>query len=160
MESPAKPIEKERIVNDTKLRKGDFFEAFKHPFNFSLNVAFCSMLFTILVIGQIILAIGGSVLFSAAAVISMLTMLLTFSVMTKTTQNFRQEKAESGFAPRLSRFTFWEDFIHPFFLGLGVYLVSFGLFTGSLLIFYFWLVYSRILGVTLYKIMPGEIVRQ
>lgn len=128
MESSAKPIEKERIVNDTKLRKTDFFEAFKHPFRFSLNLAFCSMFFAILVIGQIILAIGGSILFSIAAVISMLTVMLTFSVMSKTIENFRQEKADAEFAPRLSRFTFWEDFIHPFFLGIGVYLVSFGLF--------------------------------
>ncbi len=134
METTAsKPIEKQRIVNDTKLRKDDFFEAFRHPFRFPLSFAFCAMLFAILVIGQIILAIGGSILFAVAALVSLLTIMLKFSVMAKTMENHRQEKSDAEFAPRISRFTLWEDFIQPFFVGLGVYLVSFGLFAAIVL---------------------------
>lgn len=128
METAAKLHENERIVTDTKLRKADFFEAFKNPFKFFPRLVFCSTFFAILVIGQIILAIGGSLLFSVAAMVSMLTTMLTFSVMAKTVENLRQEKIEAEFSPRLNRFTLWEDFIQPLFLGLGVYLVSFGLF--------------------------------
>lgn len=111
-----------------KLSKKDFFEAMLYPLRFPVALLVSAILLTVLTVGQTILAIGGINLFFAALGVSALTLLLIFSVLTKTVENSLHEKTQTGFMPRISRFTVWEDFVHPFFLGAGAFLATFGLF--------------------------------
>ena len=111
-----------------KLSTKDFTAALIYPLKFPVALLIGAFLLTILTFGQTVLAIGGINLFTVAAGVSALTLMLIFSVQTKTIENCMRGKTENGFLPGINRFTFWEDLIHPLFLGIGVFLASFGLF--------------------------------
>ncbi|HSK70106.1 MAG TPA: B-box zinc finger protein [Pyrinomonadaceae bacterium] len=118
---------------EIKLEAKDFLNALKFPFSFSLNLIVGAVLFTALMFGLIVAGLGGNSMIWAAVGFAFLVIMLKISVFSKTLENLSQSKIGVGFMPRLNRFTFWEDFIHPFATGLGVYLVSFGMFTAFLI---------------------------
>jgi hypothetical protein len=133
-----------------KLSKKDFFDAMIYPLKFPAAFIFGSVLLAVLTLGQMIWAIGGIDLFFAAVGVSAFMILLVFSVLTKTVENTLHDKTQAGFMPRVNRFTVWEDFVHPFFLGAGALLAAFGLFL-SLVVgagAYAWSQFSGDLGMT------------
>ncbi len=121
-------VAEETKAPDTKLRTADLLFAFRYPLRYPLTLALCAALCAALVAGQALLAVGGSILLAASSAITLLFLVLTFSVMFKTIENAVQNKPELNFLPPLNRYTFWEDYIHPVFTGAAVYLVSFFLF--------------------------------
>lgn len=126
----AEPKSNEEIehAKRTKLTKKDFADALLFPLKFPAAFFVGAVLLTILTLGQTILAVGGVNLFLVAVGISALSIMLIFAVLTKTVENCLREETQTGFMPRISRFTVWEDFIHPVFLGAGALLATFGLF--------------------------------
>jgi uncharacterized protein (DUF2062 family) len=110
------------------INKADVFKALSYPLKYPLSFLICAAIFSLLIAGQAILAIGGSFLFSLSALVAVGSVMLLFSTMFKVIENSLQHKPEMSFLPKFSRFTIWEDFVHPVFLGIGVYLVAFGLF--------------------------------
>jgi hypothetical protein len=57
-----------------------------------------------------------------------LVITLQFGEFSKTLENITQNDVHSSFIPHLNKYSVVEDFIHPFFMGFSVYLISFGLF--------------------------------
>lgn len=55
--------------------------------------------------------------------------MLTFSVLANTIENFSQCKTDKDFMPDFDDFSLWADVIQPFFLSIGVFIVSFGVMT-------------------------------
>lgn len=121
--------EKKDTKKEIKLEARDFLNALIYPFSFFLNLIFGALFFTILLLGLIVAGLGGNSLIWAAAGFAFLAVMIKLSVFSKTLENLSQKKTGSGFMPRLNRFTVWEDFIQPLFTGIGVYFVSFGLFS-------------------------------
>lgn len=124
------PAEENAKQSEPKLRASDFIESFRHPLRFPLSLTICAVFFAALIVGKAILAVGGTRLLILSAAVSVLSGVLLFSVMFKTIENSVQNKPEANFAARLKRFTFWEDFIHPFLLSIAVVIITFGLFIG------------------------------
>ena len=113
---------------NTKLELTDFLAALMYPFYHPLSLLVGAVLFFILVFGQIVSAFsGGWTMFGALALIPVILM-LKFGVFLKTLENFTQANFQNSFMPRIKKFTIWEDFVNPFIVSVGVYLVSFGLF--------------------------------
>jgi ABC-type multidrug transport system fused ATPase/permease subunit len=80
------------------------------------------MLFTL---GQTAWAVGGMFMLGSGIVCAMLANSLTFACLSNTIDNFSQGNLEEDFMPRFDDFSAWDDVIHPFFLSIGAYLVSF-----------------------------------
>ena len=106
----------------------DFANALAYPFKFPVSLILGTILFVFFTIGQSVTAIGGAYLFYGAIVCAMLANTLTFGILSNAVENIGQGKLESDFMPSFDDFSAWDDVIHPFFLSIGVYLVSFGLF--------------------------------
>jgi ABC-type multidrug transport system fused ATPase/permease subunit len=81
------------------------------------------MFFTL---GQSAGAIGGIMMLFAALVCFLLVNMLGFGVLANTIENFSQGKLEANFMPDFDDFNLWDDVVHPFFLAIGTYIVSFG----------------------------------
>lgn len=133
-----------------KLSKKDFFDSMLYPLKFPASFFVGAALLTILTLGQTVLGIGGINLFIAALAVSALTIMLIFSVLTKIVENSLHDETQNGFMPRVGRFTIWEDFIHPFFLGAGACLATFGLFLALIISagVYAWAQFSGDLAMT------------
>jgi len=58
----------------------------------------------------------------------MLANMLTFGVLANTVDNFSQGNIDTNFMPDFDDFSLWDDVVHPFFLSIGVYISSFGIF--------------------------------
>jgi ABC-type multidrug transport system fused ATPase/permease subunit len=79
-------------------------------------------------LGQSAAAMGMSIFLMGAAICCwMLSNMLTFGILANTVENFSQGKINLNFMPDFDDFSLWDDVVHPFFLSLGTYLVSFGL---------------------------------
>jgi hypothetical protein len=52
--------------------------------------------------------------------------MLTFGVLANVVDNFSQGKIGGNFMPSFDDFSIWDDVVHPFFLSIGAYIVSFG----------------------------------
>lgn len=128
IEAKVESNEKAEFRKHSKLSKKDFFDALLYPLKFPAAFLVGALLLTIFTLGQSVLAIGGIVLFAASLGVVSLTIMLIFSVLTKTVENSLRENTQTGFMPRISRYTVWEDFVHPYFLGAGACLATFGLF--------------------------------
>jgi hypothetical protein len=72
----------------------------------------------------------------------MLANMLTFGVLANTVNNFSQGKLGLDFMPSFEDFSLWDDVIHPFFLSIGVYIVSFGPLIAVFIISIFFLIGS------------------
>lgn len=106
---------------------GDFFNALAYPFRFKSSLFFGAIMFMFFSLGQGAGAMGSIFLAGAGLICWMLSNMLTFGVLANTVENFAQGKVGGNFMPSFDDFSLWDDVVHPFFLSVGVYLVSFGL---------------------------------
>lgn len=106
----------------------DLFNAFSHPFNFKTSLIAGAIMFALFSLGQSAFALGGIVMAVAAIFCLMLSNMLTFGVLANTVDNFSQGRLSENFMPGFEDFSLWDDVVHPFFLSIGAYLVSFGPF--------------------------------
>ncbi|MBX3290460.1 MAG: hypothetical protein KF855_14185 [Acidobacteria bacterium] len=112
----------------------DMGNAIKHPFKYRTSLLVGGVMFTLFSIGQSAGAIGGIFMAAAALVCAMLANMLTFGILANTVNNFSQGKLSEDFMPSFDDFSLWGDMIHPFFLSIAAYLVSFGPFLITLVI--------------------------
>jgi ABC-type multidrug transport system fused ATPase/permease subunit len=54
--------------------------------------------------------------------------MLTFGVLSHTVNSFAKGDLDASFMPDYEDFSLWDDVVHPFFLSIAAYLVSFGPF--------------------------------
>lgn len=106
----------------------DFFAALAYPFRFKSSLLFGAIMFMLFSVGQGAAWMGSIFLVAAGLFCYMLSNMLTFGIMANTIDNFAQGKVGVNFMPSFDDFSIWDDVLHPFFLSIGVYLVSFGLF--------------------------------
>lgn len=113
---------------------GDFFKALGHPFNHRASLFFGALFFAFFSLGQSAASMGGMFLVASALFCLMLSNMLSFGVLSNTVDNFIQGKLDANFMPDFDNFEIWEDIVHPFFLSIAAYLVSFGPFLLTLAI--------------------------
>jgi hypothetical protein len=106
----------------------DFANALAHPFKFKASFIIGGSMFALLTLGQTVSAIGGIFMMVSALFCLMLANTLTFGVLANTVDKFSQGKLDSDFMPSFDDFAIWDDVVHPFFLSIAAYLVSFGPF--------------------------------
>jgi hypothetical protein len=106
----------------------DFFNALGHPFKFKTSLFFGALMFMGFMIGQGVSSLGGVYMMVSSIFCMMLANMLTFGVLANTTEHFSQGDLEANFMPSFENFELWDDVIHPFFLSIGAYLISFGPF--------------------------------
>lgn len=113
------------------LNYADFKNAIVYSLKFKSGLMIGAAVILLLSFGQ-----SGSILaisiYSTAIVCFILTTVLKFGCLTDTLENFSPAKTKPAFMPDFDKFSIWEDVVHPFFLSLAVYLVSFGLFAALL----------------------------
>ena len=133
-------------VNEQALSEGfgfaDLGRAFAYPFKFKFSLVIGSIMFMIFSIGQGATGFGGIFMLSASIMCFMLANMLTFGVLSNTVDNFSQGKVGLDFMPSFEEFSIWDNVIHPFFLSIGVYIVSFGPLIAVFLLSVFFLVSS------------------
>jgi hypothetical protein len=107
---------------------GDFGKALAHPFRFKFSLAVGAIMFAIFSIGQSAAGMGNIFLMGAGIISFMMANMLWFGVLGHTVDNFVQGRLDENFMPSFEDFDIWEDVVHPFFLSIGAYIVSFGPF--------------------------------
>jgi hypothetical protein len=112
----------------------DFFKAFAHPFKFKTSLFFGSLMFMFFTLGQSSSIFGGIYMIVGAVFAGICANALRFGVLSNTIENFSQGKLDKSFMPDFDDFSTWDDVIHPFFLGVGVIISSFGPFIVTMLI--------------------------
>lgn len=123
----------------------DLGKALGYPFRFKTSLIFGGILFMLFTLGQ---TAGGFGLYMMVAAIFclMLANALTFGILANTIENFSQAKTDLNFMPSFDEFDLWHDVVHPFFLSIGVYLISFGLLI-AVIVGSVWYVISSITSV-------------
>lgn len=106
----------------------DFGRALIHPFKFKTSLIFGALMYMFFTLGQMAYAMGGMVMLFAALFSGMLANMLTFGILANVVENFSNRKTGTNFMPDFDDFSLWDDVIHPFFLSIAAYVVSFGLF--------------------------------
>lgn len=104
----------------------DFKKALFYSFKFPASLIFGAIIFVFCTIGQDASSLGGRWLISAAIMSGMLANTLTFGILANVVENMLFGRLNKNFMPSFDDFSIWDDVIQPFFLSLGVYLVSFG----------------------------------
>lgn len=105
----------------------DFGRAIAYPFKFKVSLIFGAILFMLFNLGQSASGMGSFMMLAAVIICFMLSNMLTFGIMANTVENFSQGKIGGNFMPSFDEFSLWDDMVHPFFLSLATYIVSFGL---------------------------------
>ncbi len=120
----------------------DLGKALAYPFRFKASLIMGAIMFMFLSVGQGVVGFGGIFMMFSALVCFLLANTLTFGILANTVNNFSQGKLDENFMPAFDDFNIWEDVIHPFFLSIGVYVVSFGPLVLMIVIGAFFLVSS------------------
>jgi hypothetical protein len=105
----------------------DFGRALAYPFKFKISYVFGAVMFAFFSYGQSAASMGGFMLTVASIFCLMGTNMLTFGILSNTVDNFSQGRIGGNFMPAFDGFSIWEDVVHPFFMSIAVYIVSFGL---------------------------------
>ncbi len=113
---------------------GDFSVALGYPFKFGASLVVGGLMFMFFSLGQSASGIGGIFMIVVAIFCFMLANMLTFGILANTIDNFSQGKFGLDFMPSFENFSIWDDVLHPFFLSIGVYISSFGVFLVMLVI--------------------------
>ena len=117
---------------------GDFGNSIAFPLRFKASLFLGALMFAFFTLGRSVTVIGGIYMIVAGIFSAMLANMLTFGILANTVQNFSQGRLDENFMPTFDDFSLWDDVAHPFFLGIGVYMSSFGPFILALLVgFYF-----------------------
>jgi hypothetical protein len=106
----------------------DFGRALGYPFRYKTSLFLGAIMFSIFTLGQGASAVGGMFLVAASLMCYMLANTLYFGILTNVLENFSQGFTDRNFMPSFDDFSLWDDVVHPFFLSVAVYLVSFGPF--------------------------------
>lgn len=106
----------------------DFAQALSHPFQFKIALFLGGILYMLFSLGQSAAYVGGIFLVAAALVCLLLANMLTFGVLSHTVNSFAKGDLDASFMPDYEDFSLWDDVVHPFFLSIAAYLVSFGPF--------------------------------
>ncbi len=104
----------------------DFINAVKYPFKFKTSLIAGAIMFTFFSLGQTAVSFGGMGIMAAAIICWLFANMLTFGILANTVDNFAQGKVNLNFMPTFDDFSLWDDVVHPFFLCIGTYIVSFG----------------------------------
>lgn len=104
----------------------DFGRALAYPFKFKASLIIGAIMFALFSYGQAASAMGSFMLAGASLFCIMGANMLTFGILANTVDNFSQGKIGLNFMPNFDGFSLWEDVVHPFFMSIAVYLVSFG----------------------------------
>ena len=130
--SEVKTTQQKMLQQSTAVDEGfgiaDFVTALGHPFNYKTSLFFGAALFALFTLGQSAASLGGIFLMVSALFCMMLSNMLSFGVLSNTVDNFIQGKLDANFMPDFENFEIWDDIVHPFFLSIAAYLVSFGPF--------------------------------
>lgn len=121
---------------------GDFGDSLAYPFKFKTSLIMGAIMFAIFSIGQGAMGFGGIFMMGGALMSYLLANTLTFGVLANTVENFSQGKIGLNFMPSFDDFSIWDDVVHPFFLSIGVYIVSFGPLIAVVLVAIFMIVGS------------------
>lgn len=105
---------------------GDLGEAFAYPFKYKTSLLFGAIMYAFFSVGQGAVGFGGIFMLFSALICFLMANTLTFGVLANTVENFSQGKIGLNFMPSFDDFSIWDDVVHPFFLSIGVYIVSFG----------------------------------
>lgn len=105
----------------------DFFNAVRHPWKFGTSLFFGAVMFAFFAICQSASSFGGIMMVGAIFCV-MLANMLTFGILANTVDNFSRGNVAENFMPSFDDFSLWDDVVHPFFLSIGAYAVSFGPF--------------------------------
>lgn len=105
----------------------DLGRAFAYPFKYKASLIFGAILFMLFSLGQTASGMGSFMMLAAVIICFMLSNMMTFGIMANTIENFAQGKVGGNFMPSFDDFSLWDDMVHPFFLSLATYIVSFGL---------------------------------
>ena len=128
--------QKRARADSEKLDFMDFANALALPFKFPASLFLGAVMFMFFTVGQSVSSVGGLFLSSASIFCALLANTLTFGILANTVENIAQGITDSDFMPKFDDFSIWDDVVHPFFLSIGVYIVSFGLvfilFAGSI----------------------------
>lgn len=106
----------------------DFSKALAYPWQYKTSLISGGVMFMLFTLGQTAMGFGGLYMMFAGIFCLMLSNMLTFGILANTVSNFSQGATDRNFMPNFDDFELWNDVIHPFFLSIGVYIVSFGLF--------------------------------
>jgi hypothetical protein len=104
----------------------DFVKSLAYPFKFKTSLLLGAVMYAFFSIGTGAAGFGGFFMLSAALVCFLLTNTLWFGVLANTIENFAQGKVDSDFMPSFEDFSIWDDVVHPFFLWVGVFIVTTG----------------------------------
>ncbi len=104
----------------------DLGHAMAYPFKFKASLILGGIMYMIFSLGQAAIGFGGMAMFGAALFCFLLANTLAFGILANTVENFSQGKVGLNFMPSFEDFSVWDDVLHPFFLSIGVYIVSFG----------------------------------
>lgn len=104
----------------------DFGNALAYPFRFKVSLILGALMFMFFTLGRSASAIGGFYMYTATIFCMLLANTLTFGILANTVENMAQGKIDLDFMPSFDEFSIWDDVVHPFFLSIGVYLISFG----------------------------------
>ncbi len=104
----------------------DLSAALAYPFRFKFSLLVGGAMFTFFSLGQSAAGLGGIFLVAAALFCVLLANMLSFGVLANVVNNFATGQIGGDFMPSFEDFSLWEDVVHPFFLSIGVYIVSFG----------------------------------
>ena len=103
----------------------EFGRALAYPFKFKTSLILGAFMFMLFSIGQGVVGFGGMFMMFSALVCFLLANTLTFGILANTVENFSQGKLDVNFMPTFDDFSLWDDVVHPFFLSIGTYIVSF-----------------------------------
>ena len=106
----------------------DLYNALAHPFNFKAALLFGGLMFAFFSIGQNAAYFGGIYMVVGSLFSAMLANTLSFGVLSNTVDNFASGCTDANFMPSFDDFSLWDDVVHPFFLSVAAWVVSFGPF--------------------------------
>lgn len=127
-EDEVKETKKKREPVKTSMELIDFMAAMTYPFYYPSSLAIGVILYLFLIFGQIMTVFAGGWTFLATFGCIVVVVMMKFGVMLKTIENFRQADFKKSFLPRIKKLTIREDLFHSLFVGISVYIASFGLF--------------------------------
>jgi hypothetical protein len=105
---------------------GDFANAIAYPFKHPTSLLIGGVMFAVFSIGQSALNLGALYVAAGGIIGMMLSNMIAFACLSNTIDEFSKGNLTANFMPSFDDFNLWDDVVHPFFLSIGVYIVSFG----------------------------------
>ncbi len=104
----------------------DFTNALAFPFKHPTSLLIGGIMFAVFSIGQSALNLGALYVAAGGIIGMMLANMIAFACLSNTIEEFSKGNLTANFMPAFDDFNLWDDVVHPFFLSIGVYIVSYG----------------------------------